>query len=54
MVRFGGSSIILSAVHFVAWNMALDLEVFFFMSFSSHQSEKLYRSAFRKVFIVGR
>ena len=37
---FGGSSIILLAVYLVARNMALDLEVFFFISLSSHQSVK--------------
>ena len=36
---FGGSSIILLAVYLVARNMALDLEVFFFISLSSHQSK---------------
>ena len=51
---FGGSSIILLAVYLVARNIALDLEVFFFMSLSSHHSEKFSRSAFRRVVTEGR
>ena len=43
---FGGSSIILLPVYLVARNMALDLEVFFFISLSSHQSEKFSRPVF--------
>ena len=39
IVMFGGSSITLLAVYLVARNMALDLEVFFFISLSSHQSK---------------
>ena len=54
MVRIGGASIILLAVFLDAKNKALDFEVFFLISLSSHQSEKLSRSAFIKVVITGR
>ena len=54
MVRIGGASIILLAVFLDAKNKALDFEVFFFISLSSHQSEKLSRSAFIEVVMVGR
>ena len=33
-------------------NIALDFEAFFFISLSSHQSEKLSRSAFKKAVTV--
>ena len=43
---------ILFAVYLEARNIALDFKVFFFMSLSSHQSEKLSRSAFKKAVTV--
>ena len=54
MVRIGGASIILLAVFLDAKNKALDFEVFFFISLSSHQSEKFSRSAFIKKVQVGK
>ena len=52
IARYGGSSIIFFAVYLEARNIALDFEVFFFMSLSSHQSEKLSRSAFKKTVTI--
>ena len=52
IARYGGSSIIFFAVYLEARNIALDFEVFFFMSLLSHQSEKLSRSAFKKAVTV--
>ena len=54
MVRVGGASINFLAVFLDAKKKALNFEVFFFISLSSHQSEKLSRSAFIKVVMVGR